>query len=55
MALSGLGESSTFDYDEPIIRDMVHDFSEDDEHDDNSIPTSSINPNQSFSRAAQTI
>jgi len=53
--VSGVAESLTFHDDEPIIRDMVHDFSEDDEHDDNSIPTSSTHPNQSFSRAAQTI
>jgi len=33
---------------------MVHDFSEDDEH-DNPIPTSSTHPNQSFTRAAQSI
>ena len=56
MASSSVGESSTFhETDEPIIRDMVDDFSEDDEHDDNFILTSSTHPNQSFSRATQTI
>jgi len=34
---------------------MVHDFNKDDKHDNNSIPTSLTHPNQSFSRAAQTI
>jgi len=40
--------------DEPIIQDMAHDFSEDDEH-NNPILTSSTHPNQSFSRVAQSI
>jgi len=40
MASWGVGENSTFCDDKPIIQDMVHDFSEDDEHDDNFIPTS---------------
>jgi len=34
---------------------MVHDFSEDDEQDNNPIPTSSTYLNQSFSKAGQTI
>jgi len=55
MALWGVGGSSTFCDGEPIIRDMVHDFSEDDEHNDNPVPTSSTNPNQSFNRVGQTI
>jgi len=55
MASWGVGENSTFRDDEPIIQDIVHDFSEDDEHDDNFIPTLLTHPNQSLSKVAQTI
>jgi len=48
MALWGVRRSSTFGDKESIIRDMVHDFSEDEEHDNNPMPTSSTHPSQSF-------